>query len=106
MPGGGAFGLQFTDKPFYQLSVDEGAPGRIEVGVFDETSVLYFESDAAEVRATKAGDGSVEYVVAADSDSVARVDLGDAAPGTVPDLSGVPRHEGTIEARFRCTPDE
>lgn len=106
MPGGGAFGLQFTDKPFYQLSVDEGSPGRIEVGVFDETSVLYFESDAAEVRATKADDGSVEYVVTADSDSVARVDLGDAAPGTVPDLSGVPRHEGTIEARFRCTPDE
>ncbi|GAA1325240.1 hypothetical protein GCM10020360_16900 [Nonlabens tegetincola] len=105
VPGGGAFGLQFADEPFYQLSVSEGEPGQIEVGLFDEKSVLYFESDSADVRSTTADDGSVEYVVSAKSDSVALVDLAGVEPGADPDLSGVPKHSGSIEATFRCLPD-
>lgn len=105
IPGGGAFGLQFTDEPFYQLSVSEGEPGQIEVALFDEKSLLHFESDSADVRSTAADDGSVEYVVSAKSDSVALVDLAGVEPGPEPDLSGVPKHSGSIEATFRCVPD-
>ena len=105
VPGGGAFGLQFTDEPFYQLSVSEGDPGQIEVGLFDEKTVLFFESDSADVRATEADDGSVEYVVTAESDSVALVELANVEPGSEPDLRGVPKHSGSIAATFRCVPD-
>lgn len=105
VPGGGAFGLQFTDEPFYQLSVSEGEPGQIEVGLFDDKSVLYFESASADVRSTTSNDGSIDYVVSAKSDSVALVDLAGVEPGVEPDLSGVPKHSGSTEATFRCVPD-
>lgn len=101
----GAVGFRFDGEPFYQLSVTAGDPGKIEVGLFDADSVLYFESDDATVDVTRLDDKSVEYSVKAESAAVALVGLEDTAPGELPDLSSVPRHMGSIDATFRCVPD-
>lgn len=100
----GAVGFRFHGNPFYQISVSAGDPGQIEVGAFDDGTLLFLDSDEAVVTATRFDDGSVEYSVKADSNTVALVSIDEMKPDETPDMSGVPRYSGSIDAKIRCVP--